>query len=325
MEASTHSLLASLWFCLLGLMLAFYVVTDGFDLGIGILSLFARRREDRDAMVQSITHVWDANETWLVVLGGGLFGAFPAAYALLLQNLYLPLMALIASLILRGAAIEFRHAAHGSHAWDAVFGIGSLLAAVSQGVVLGRLITSLAPGAWNAVFTAIAACGVAAGYALLGATYLIKKTGGQLEERARRWALACLPVTLLCALVLSAVTLKVSAATSLRWHQAGVLPVLAALAMVAAVASAWLAGTTWTGGHRGPFRAAVVLFLVSFGGLAISLFPYLVPGRLSIADAASDSQTLIFMLVGIGLLLPVMVGYNLYQYHVFRGKVSTAH
>ncbi|WP_420992135.1 cytochrome d ubiquinol oxidase subunit II [Cupriavidus sp. 30B13] len=326
METSVHSLLAALWFCLLGLMLAFYVVTDGFDLGIGILSLFARRREDRDAMVQSITHVWDANETWLVVLGGGLFGAFPAAYALLLQNLYLPLMGLIASLILRGAAIEFRHAAQGnSHFWDAVFGIGSLLAAASQGVVLGKLITSLEPGAWNALFTAIAACGVVAGYALLGATYLIKKTGWQLEALARRWALTCLPVTLLCALVLSAVTLKVSLVTSLRWQQAGVLPVLAALALVAAAASACLAATTWTGGHRGPFRAAVVLFLVSFGGLAISLFPYLVPGKLSIVAAASDSQTLIFMLIGIGLLLPVMVGYNLYQYHVFRGKVSTAH
>ncbi|RZT39515.1 cytochrome d ubiquinol oxidase subunit II [Cupriavidus agavae] len=322
METSPHSLLVTLWFGILGLMLACYVVTDGFDLGIGILSLFAPERSTRDAMVTSIAHVWDANETWLVVLGGGLFGAFPAAYALLLPHLYVPLMALIAGLIMRGAAIEFRHAAGHSVLWDRVFGVGSLVAAVAQGVILGRLITGLNPGAWNAVFTLFAAIGVAAGYALLGATYLIKKTSYPVESAARGWALWMLPVTVVSALVLSYATLHLSLIGTERWHEHGVLAILLALGVVAAGAVAWLAGSTWTGSRRAPFRAAVLLFLVSFGGLAISLFPNVVPGKLSLMAAASDDKTLVFMLIGIGLLLPVMLGYNLYQYHVFRGKVA---
>ncbi|WP_066741283.1 cytochrome d ubiquinol oxidase subunit II [Cupriavidus sp. D384] len=322
METSAHTLLVSLWFCILGLMLAAYVVTDGFDLGIGILSLFEPERARRDVMVESIVHVWDANETWLVVLGGGLFGAFPVAYATLLPHLYLPLMALIAGLIMRGAAIEFRHATHRAPFWDRVFGVGSLLAAVSQGVILGRIITGLAPGMWNAVFTLFAAVGVAAGYALLGATYLVKKTSYPVEASARTWTLATLPVTVVSALVLSGATLQLSLIGTERWHQHGVLAVLLALGVVAALAVAGIAGSTWTGSRRTPFRATVLLFLVSFCGLAISLFPNVVPGRLSLLDAASDDRTLVFMLIGIGVLLPVMLGYNLYQYHVFRGKVA---
>lgn len=320
MEASVHTLLVALWFCLLGLLLACYVVTDGFDLGIGILSLFTPEREARDAMVASIAHVWDANETWLVVLGGALFGAFPGAYALLLPHVYVPLMALIAGLIMRGAAIEFRHAAGRGHFWDQVFGVGSLLAAVAQGVVLGRVITGLNPGVWNAVFTLCAAVGVAAGYALLGATYLIGKTSAPVASMARRWALVALPVTVVSALALSAATLRLSVIGANRWHQHGVMVVLLALGAVAAAAVVYICVSAWTGGRRGPFRAAVLLFLVSFGGLAISLFPDIVPGRLSLAAAASDSHTLVFMLAGIGILLPVMLGYNVYQYRVFRNK-----
>src|ERR1700688_1948120 len=141
---TAESLLSQAWFCLIGLMLVLYVITDGLDLGVGILSLFRSKESERDLMIQSIGHVWDANETWLVVLGGALFGAFPSAYAMILSDLYVPVMVLIASFIMRGAAIEFRHAAHGSKAvWDRVFGIGSLLAAISQGVVLGDILTGL--------------------------------------------------------------------------------------------------------------------------------------------------------------------------------------
>ena len=144
--ASTQDLLNHAWFGLIGLMLVLYVVTDGFDLGVGILTLLRRREADRDLMVQSIGHVWDANETWLVALGGALFGAFPAAYAMILSDLYVPVMVLIASFIMRGAAIEFRHAAHTSKmVWDRVFGLGSLLAAISQGIVLGKILTGFVP------------------------------------------------------------------------------------------------------------------------------------------------------------------------------------
>ncbi|WP_296950428.1 cytochrome d ubiquinol oxidase subunit II [uncultured Massilia sp.] len=324
MTASTHDLLANAWFVLIGLMLAFYVITDGFDLGVGILSLFTRREDQRDQIFASIAHVWDANETWLVVLGGALFGAFPAAYAALMSQLYLPVMGLVASLILRGAAIEFRHAARDKRGWDLAFGLGSLGAALGQGVVLGRLITGLAPGAGSLAFVAAAALGVTAGYALLGAGYLLKKTGGALARRARGWVGASLAATLAMAAVLTAFTLFFSDLGRQRWTQPGAIAVLAALGALALLAAGWIVYALFVGDRRGPFRGALLLFLASFAGLAFSLFPNLVPGRLTVLQAASDSTTLVFMLLGIGFAFPIMIGYNLYQYHAFRGQVAQA-
>jgi cytochrome d ubiquinol oxidase subunit II len=308
MDNATHTMLAITWFGLIGLMLVFYVVTDGFDLGIGILSLLRKRREDHDVMVQTIGHVWDANETWLVALGGALFGAFPDAYALLLQDLYLPVMLLIAGLIMRGAAIEFRHSVSHGVLWDKVFGIGSLVAAIAQGVILGKVITGLIPG-------------VVAGYSLLGSTYLVKKTVGSLEQWSRRLALLSAFVTVAAAVVLTAATWFISAVGHERWTQPGVFHWLIALGLGAGLAFAYIMGALYLGSSNGPFRAAVALFFFSFVGLAVSLFPDFVPGRLGIVEAASDTSTLVFMLIGIGVIFPVMIGYNLYQYYIFRGKV----
>lgn len=324
MNASTHAMLANAWFVLIGLMLAFYVITDGFDLGVGILSLFTRREDQRDQIFASIAHVWDANETWLVVLGGALFGAFPAAYAALMSGLYVPVMTLIASLILRGAAIEFRHAARDKRGWDLAFGLGSLGAALAQGVVLGRVITGLAPGWGSLLFVAVAALGVVAGYVLLGAGYLLKKTGGLLARRARGWVVLGLAATLLAASVLTVFTLFLSALGRERWAQPGALPVLLGFGALAALACAWIVYALFVGERRGPFRGAILLFLASFGGLAFSLFPNLLPGRLTVLQAASDNATLLFMLIGIGFVFPIMIGYNLYQYHALRGEVAQA-
>ena len=321
MNSSAHHLLVLAWFCLIGLMLAFYVVTDGFDLGVGILSLFRRAESDRDVMLQSIGHVWDANETWLVVLSGALFGAFPTAYAMVLQDLYIPIMALIASLIMRGAAIEFRHAATRKRAWDVIFGVGSLLAAICQGIVLGKVITGLAPGVLPGIFVVVTAIGVASGYALLGSTWLIRKTHGGLEQAARRSAIFTVFTTVAAAAVLSAGTMIFSSIGHGRWAQPGVFHVLCGFAFIAVLSFVYIVYAVVMGGERGPFRASVLLFLVSFAGLAISLFPDIIPGRLSVADAASDSPTLVFMLFGIGTVFPVMIGYNLFQYYTFRGKV----
>ncbi|ASW02593.1 cytochrome d ubiquinol oxidase subunit II [Paraburkholderia aromaticivorans] len=321
MDHSTHTMLAITWFGLIGLMLVFYVVTDGFDLGVGILSLLRKRREDHDVMVQTIGHVWDANETWLVVLGGALFGAFPAAYALLLEDLYLPVMLLIAGLIMRGAAIEFRHSVSHGPAWDKVFGIGSLVAALAQGVILGKVITGLIPGETSGVFIAVSAIGVVAGYTLLGSTYLVKKTVGSIEQWSRRLALLSAFVTVAAAVVLTAATWFVSEVGHDRWTEHGVFHVLAALGVASALAFAYIMGSLYLGSMRGPFRGAVALFVLSFVGLAVSLFPDFVPGKLGIVEAASDTSTLVFMLIGIGLIFPVMIGYNLYQYYIFRGKV----
>ncbi len=174
-QISWHAALTTGWFGLIGLMLVLYVVTDGFDLGVGILSLLTREEHDRSLMMQSIGHVWDANETWLVVLGGALFGAFPQAYALLLSTLYVPVMVLIAGLVLRGAALEFRHPARFKRYWDLAFGVGSLVAALAQGVILGRVITGLAPGSVTAVFVGLSALGVASGSPLLVSTCVVKQ------------------------------------------------------------------------------------------------------------------------------------------------------
>lgn len=325
MNSSPTSMLTIAWFGLIGLFLIFYVITDGFDLGVGILSLFTKKEEHRDSIFASIAHVWDANETWLVALGGALFGAFPGAYAMLLQSLYVPIMVLIASLILRGAAIEFRHAAHRKRGWDLIFGIGSLLAAVTQGVILGKVITGLAPGIGSEGFTVIAAVGVTAGYALLGATYLVKKVSGQLEQIARRYTVISMLLTAASAILLSAGTMLFSPIVQARWAQPGVFHVLVALATLAILSFVYIAYALRVGSVRGPFRASVLIFIVSFAGLAISLFPSLIPGQLTITAAASENPTLVFMLLGIGTVLPIMIGYNLYQYHVFRGKVVAHH
>lgn len=319
---STQDLLSHAWFGLIGLMLVLYVVTDGFDLGVGALTLLRRRESDRDLMIQSIGHVWDANETWLVALGGALFGAFPDAYAMILSDLYVPVMVLIASFIMRGAAIEFRHAAHTSKAvWDRVFGIGSLLAAVSQGIVLGKILTGFVPGLASLGFVVVTAIGVVSGYGLLGATWLVKKTTGGIERWARRCATVAIFTTVAAALVVSLATLELSPVGVTRWHEHGILHLLIALGVLAAFATLYVLYAIRMRGEHGPFVGATLLFVISFAGLAISMFPYIVPGQLTVGAAASDSATLTFMLFGIGIVLPIMIGYNLYQYHLFRGKV----
>ncbi|MEX3929313.1 cytochrome d ubiquinol oxidase subunit II [Paraburkholderia sp. BR10936] len=320
--ASTQDLLNQAWFGIIGLMLVLYVVTDGFDLGVGILTLLRRKESDRDLMIQSIGHVWDANETWLVALGGALFGAFPSAYAMILSDLYVPVMFLIASFIMRGAAIEFRHAAHTSKlVWDRVFGIGSLLAAISQGIVLGKILTGFVPGLSSLGFVAVTAIGVVSGYCLLGATWVVKKTSGAIQSSARRHATVAVFTTVAAALVVSFATFKLSPVGVTRWQEHGVFHLLIALAILAALAFVYVLYSIRMHGEHSPFVGSTLLFVISFVGLAISLFPYIVPGKLTVDAAASDSPTLTFMLFGIGMVFPIMIGYNLYQYHLFRGKV----
>ncbi len=318
---SLQPFLANTWFLLLGLMLAFYVITDGFDLGIGILSLFTRRENHRSAMFESIGHVWDANETWLVVLGGALFGAFPAVYAMVLSAMYGPVMLMIGGLILRGASFEFRHAARNKRGWDWAFGAGSLIAALAQGAILGQLISGFSTGWVGLVFSAVAALGVVSGYALMGSTYLIMKTSGGLEQVSRAHARKAIWTTVAMAAVLTLATPFVSVEVRNAWFDPSRMPILGALGAVALLAFLYILRSARRGGVRGPFRASVLLFLVSFGGLALSIYPSMVPGNITILQAASSAPTLLFMLIGIGLLLPVMIGYNAYQYLVFRGKI----
>jgi cytochrome d ubiquinol oxidase subunit II len=205
--------------------------------------------------------------------------------------------------------------------WDRVFGIGSLLAAARQGVIRGKVITGMLPGDLHAGLVAMTAIGVVSGYALLGAAWVVKKTTGRLEAAARRYAMIAVVTTVAAAIVISIGTLTLSPIGAQRWAQAGVFHVLVTLAIIAALAFCYVLYSVHLDGGHGPFNASIVLFVASFAGLAVSLFPYIVPGQLSIASAASNSSTLIFMLIGIGTVMPIMIGYNLYQYHLFRGKV----
>jgi cytochrome d ubiquinol oxidase subunit II len=330
MSVDVHIFLAGIWYLLLGLMLMLYVITDGFDLGVGILTLLERDATRRAGMMAGISGVRDANETWLVLFGGALFGAFPAVYAVTLHACYIPVSAMLFGLIVRGIAFEVHVHAHDKHVWTLAFGCGSLLAALMQGCMLGAVISGLpvAGGefagdmwSWLGVFSSCVALGVAAGYALLGGTYLIIKTGGELQTISRRRSRCA-------AWIMLAVAAYVTIATPLyhdyiahRWFTMPQALFLALLPLAGLLAFVRLMQVLDRGADHAPFTWSTILFMVSFVGLAASLYPYLVPPVLSLADSASSSMTLVFMLAGIGMLIPVMLVYNGFQYLAFRGKI----
>lgn len=327
---NVHAFLAGIWYLLLGLILVLYVVTDGFDLGIGILTLLERDAGRRDAMMATIGGVWDANETWLVLFGGALFGAFPLVYAVTLHALYIPVSVMLTGLILRGVAFEFLAHARGGRAWMLAFGGGSLIAALAQGYMLGAVIAGLpvvngvyAGGMWSwfGAFPSVVAGGVTAGYALLGGTYLNLKTSGELQRISRRRSRHAARVMLVAAACVTVMTPLLHDYVARRWFAVPAVCVLAVLPLAGLGAYVYLMRALARGSERAPFVWSVVIFVVSFVGLAASLYPYLLPPTLSLAGSASSSATLVFMLAGIGLLLPVMLVYNGFQYLVFRGKV----
>jgi cytochrome bd ubiquinol oxidase subunit II len=328
-----HIFLINVWLALLSVFLAFYVVLDGFDLGIGVLSLFVRERERRGIMMASLSSVWDANETWLVVLGGALFGAFPSVYGIVLNALYLPIIVMIFALIFRGVAFEFREHAR-QRVWDCAFGMGSLIAALCQGFVLGGLIAGPTvrdgrfaggPFDWFSPFSVLVALGVVFGYVLLGAGYLIVKTEGDIQAHSVRTAWIAGALMLLAAAGVSIWTPIRYPFVADKWFGQGIISAFVVPPIFALLCAAMLARALWKRQEHAPFVWSIGIFLTSLAGLASSLYPYLVPGSITAGEAASDDLTLVFMMLGIGLLMPVMVVYNAYQYMVFRGKVTGPH
>lgn len=322
--------LADIWFFLLGFILVLYVVLDGFTLGVGVMSLFARDEQRRDVMMASLGSVWDANETWLVVFGGALFGAFPEVYGIVLHGLYIPIMIMIFALIFRGVAFEFR--GHGRHKrrWNMAFGLGSTIGAAMQGIALGAVLGGIPVNGlqfdgsvwhWLSPFALLTALGVVFGYVLLGATYLVLKTEGELQHRARRFAVIAGWLTVVAGIGVSLWTPLRFDYVAERWLSWPNLTLLAPLPAAAAVCFFMLLRGLKKHFERSPFFWSVGIFLTSFGGLAVSLYPYLVPPTVTALDSASSSKTLVFMLTGIGILIPIMMVYNGYQYLVFRGKV----
>jgi len=326
-----HHFLASLWYLLLGGILMLYVITDGFDLGVGVLSLFERDDYTRDVMMAAIGGVWDANETWLVLFGGALFGAFPVVYATTMHALYIPVSAMLFGLIFRGVAFEFRDHARNRMLWNYAFGGGSLLAVVAQGYALGSVISGLevtngefigSIWSWLSLFSTVVAIGVAAGYTLLGGTYLVMKTEGDLQARYCQHSRYAAWVMLLCASIVTLATPLMNTYIALRWLSFPGLILFVLLPCLALFAFFRLVRSLNGGKAYAPFIWSLMIFTSSFAGLAASLYPYLLPPSLTLDGAASSSATLVFMLVGIGMLIPVMLVYNAYQYLVFRGTIK---
>lgn len=312
----------------IGFSVAMYVLMDGFDLGVGILFPGAAKPEWRDAMMVSVAPVWDGNETWLVLGGGGLLALFPLAYATLLPAYYLPITVMLLALILRGVAFEFRFKTEAHKPfWSAAFHGGSVVATVSQGIVLGAFAEGRATleGAgiwsWLSPFSLFVGVALLAGYGLLGATWIVKKTEGELQAWARGVAQRLVVVVALAMVIVSVWMPLTAAAVAERWFA---WPNIALLAPVP-LAAGGLCVAIFVGLRRGgedvPFYGSFALFLTGYAGLAVSLFPYLVPGRYDIWEAAAGPASLSFALVGVGVMIPIILGYTFYNYHVFRGKV----
>ncbi len=319
-----------IWAGILGIAVAFYVILDGFDLGIGILFPFAENDAERDRMLASIAPFWDGNETWLVLGGGGLLVAFPRAYSIIMPAFYLPLIVMLLALVVRGVTFEFRAIAQRKPFWNAVFAGGSTLAGLCQGFVLGGLVQGVkiengayggGPFDWATPFGLLCALGVVAGYALLGATWLILKTDGEMARRAAVKAKVLLVAVLVFMAAVSIYTPLSSARIAQRWFTMPNLVYLAPVPILTALIA--LAQWRWIGRRRelAAFLASVALFLLGYLGLVISTFPFIVPPTLTIRDAAAAPSSQTFMLIGTLVLFPVILGYTAFTYWLFRGKV----
>jgi len=328
-----------IWAGIIAAAVLLYVLLDGFDLGVGILFPFARTPKDRDVMMDSIAPVWDGNETWLVLGGGGLFAAFPLAYSAILPALYLPVILMLLALILRGVAFEFRIRGRrrGKAFWTAAFAGGSLTAAIAQGFILGGFIQGVTlkgtqfaggPFDWLTPYTVLVAAGLVAGYALLGATWLVWKTETELHGDARRWAgIAAATVAALLAAV-SLATLLVHPRVAERWGFADGAFDLAAFLPRLPIPLLGLAGLAVVAvalrrkSHGWPHVGATLVFLSGYAGLAAGFFPHIVPYDMTFRQAANQDNALALMLGGVAILLPVILGYTVWVYWLFRGKVT---
>jgi len=318
---------------LMGVAMMAYVILDGFDLGVGIL-LRRASDGDKDTMIASIGPFWDANETWLVLGVGILLVAFPKAHGVILGELYLPVALMLLGLILRGVAFDFRVKARDEHkhAWNMAFYGGSVLATAAQGLMIGLYIVGFEYAPAQLAFALFTGLALLAGYALLGATWLIMKTEGHLQLRAIAWARGSM---LMCALGVAAVSVAtplVSRQIFDKWFSFPEILLLAPIPVVTAglfvltylilhkLPSLLAAGThsfCWI-----PFAATVGIFLLAFNGLAYSLFPYLLVDRMTIWQAASAPESLKIILIGVVVVLPTIIGYTVYSYRVFWGKAQ---
>ncbi|WP_022704540.1 cytochrome d ubiquinol oxidase subunit II [Pseudorhodobacter ferrugineus] len=326
--------LAFIWAGLIAFAVLAYVVLDGFDLGVGILFPFMREEAEKDLAMNTVAPVWDGNETWLVLGGGGLFAVFPLAYAIIMPALYVPIIVMLLALTFRGVAFEFRwRTQRGKFLWDLSFFGGSFVASFAQGVALGALVQGIAiegraygGGNWDWLtpFSILTGLALVAGYALLGATWLVLKTDGSVRRVARKLAWGAGAATLALVGLVSVITPFLNPLYLDRWFT---FP--NALFSAFVPAAILIAAFVFQKGLRenrdaSPFLAAQALFVLCFIGLGISFYPYMVPPTLTIWDAAAPDESLWFLLVGALVLVPLILAYTGYAYWVFRGKVNPA-
>jgi cytochrome d ubiquinol oxidase subunit II len=320
-----------IWTLILGMAVFFYVLLDGFDLGVGILYGLAPDTASRNTIMNSIAPIWDGNETWLVFGGLGLFAAFPVAFAVIIPAVYFPILVMLLALVFRGVAFEFRFrdAEHKTF-WDHAFNYGSAIATFAQGIVLGSFIQgyevtgrqfSGSSLAFLTPFSLMTGVALLFGYGLLGAGWLILKTEGDIQAAARRHGRICLIGVLAAVAVVSIWTPVASPIVAARWFSWPNILILAPVPIATAAAAL----ATWRAlGSRAeilPFAGAVSLFVLSYIGIAISLYPMIVPYHFTLWEAASSERTQAFLLVGTLVLLPVILMYTGWSYWVFRGKV----
>ena len=323
--------LVPIWTVILAVSVFMYVLLDGFDLGIGILFPFAPDDASRDTMMASVAPVWDGNETWLVMGGIGLFTAFPVAFSIIFPALYFPVLAMLLGLVFRGVAFEFRPTALTSRRhWDRAFFAGSVIATFAQGCVLGKFVLGFDVAGrqfagslfdWLHPFVLATGVGLLFGYALLGATWLVMKTDGPLHNWARAKARIALFGVLGFIVLVSVWTPFMHAHIAERWFSWPNIAWLSPVPIVTAALALWM----WRAIERrhdvAPFVAAMGLFAMCYLGLGVSLFPYIVPHRLTLWEAAGAPQAQAFLLIGTLFLIPIIFTYTAWSYWVFRGKV----
>ena len=325
--------LSLIWAVIIIFGVMMYVVMDGFDLGIGMLFPFVKGERDRDVMMNTVAPVWDGNETWLVLGGAGLFGAFPMAYSVVLEALYLPLILMLIGLIFRGVAFEFRFKATADkrHIWDKAFIGGSLVATFFQGVALGAFLEGFkvvdrhfAGGTldWLTPFSLFCGLGLIVAYTLLGCTWLIMKTEGPLQQKMHDIAR---PLALVLLVVIGIVSLWTPIAypqIADRWFSMPNLIWFMPVPLLVLVTFYGLLKAVARHAHYTPFLLTLVLIFLGYSGLGISLWPNIIPPSISIWDAAAPPQSQGFMLVGTLFILPFILMYTFWSYYVFRGKVT---
>jgi cytochrome d ubiquinol oxidase subunit II len=319
------------WGGLIGLVMILYVILDGISLGVGLLFPRARDEKERNLMMDSIAPVWDANQTWLVFGGGAIFAAFPVVYGVLSSGLYIPLFTFIFGLIFRGVTFEFRGEASRKEPWNKAFFLGSLVAVLSQGLMLGGILTGIrvegnhfagSPLDWLNPFSVMVGLALVPGYMMLGSTYLIIKTTGAVQERAyREAAWSGLAVLAFMAVVTFWTPFHYPLVWT-HWFSPPRIYFVWAFPLMGLIASYKLRKSLKARREILPLVCSILLFLSGYLGLITSLYPYAIPPRLTLQDAAAQLETMRFGLWGAGIVLPFVLGYLVYSYWVFRGKVG---